>query len=741
MSAAHDPHKPTGFSAAARTYVELGWAPFPLPAGQKSPPPEGVTGVDGVDPTPEQIERWIDTCDGANIGLRLPPDIIGIDIDHYDGKQGAETLAQLEAIYGPLPPTWRSTARGDSPSGIRFYRIPPGVIFPGQLGPGIDVIQHHHRYAVVAPSTHPITGQRYRWHDSHTQATRPPEHVVIVDLPTRWLDLQYHPPELADRPATRGIGATLLDDDSIAERIRIDHRWHDVLTGDGWRITQQSGNESKWVRPGKDPRGGISAVLHETDGPFVVFSTSVPELQQRWAENANGSGWSFSMFGYLAATRYRGDRGECARDYRRFVNATDAQLHTNATAPRAAATLAGDDDPVAAIGHLINWPIFWAKDRVDEEFVAYPLVPRGRAVALFAPAKAGKSTIVLALVAALATGRPLFGITPTPATDVLYLDYEMTESDLRERLIELGYDADVDLTRLHYALMPSLPPLDTRAGAEALDRLADSVDAQVVVVDTFGRAVEGDENEADTTRNFYRFTGMMLKAKGRAVLRTDHAGKDSTKGQRGSSAKNDDVDVVWSLRRTEFGVALTRTHSRMSWVPAEVELVRVDDGDTTRWMIGTKGAPTYPAGTAACVAAMDTLGIPLAAGYRPAGDLLNTPEHQARFGQKFRQKVIQAAIRARREVAAGQLHIDPTTSHFRPDAPRDAPSNDASPRTTTTHPDANGETAASDLQRTTQRTPTHPDGPTDDAVVSIGYDAAWARRSDDAPTAEDIEPV
>jgi hypothetical protein len=33
---------------------------------------------------------------------------------------------------------------------------------------------------------------------------------------------------------------------------------------------------------------------------------------------------------------------------------------------------------------------------------------------------------------------------------------------------ELGYGPDDDMSRLHYALLPSLPPLDTREGANAI---------------------------------------------------------------------------------------------------------------------------------------------------------------------------------------------------------------------------------------------------------------------------------
>jgi hypothetical protein len=460
VSAAEQPTQgPPGYADVARQFLDAGWAPLPLPRGQKASPPTGTTGADGKWPTVDDVDAWAASHHDGNVAIRMPTTVIGIDVDDYDDKGGGDTLGRLEHAHGALPPTWTSTSRGTGISGIRLYRIPDGVRFPGVLGPGIDVIQHHHRYAVVTPSTHP-NGQRYRLYDpSGNRATRPPNIDDLPALPQTWVD------QLAERPATpipdTPKPITLDGDDSVAERINRDHDWHTVLITDGWTISHQRGNDTHWTRPGKT--GGTSAVLHEPDGPFVVFTTSVPALQQPWA--SNGDHWSYSMFGYLTATRHHGDRSGCARDYRLALNAVDAQYATLRSSTAAIATLDGDTPHVSAHAHLVDWSKFWAGDHTEEDWLAYPLIPRGRSIALYAPAKAGKSTIVLSLVAALATGRDILGFGPSPAADVLYLDYEMTEADLAERLSELGYGPDDDLSRLHYALLPSLPPLDTPAGA------------------------------------------------------------------------------------------------------------------------------------------------------------------------------------------------------------------------------------------------------------------------------------
>jgi len=296
------------------------------------------------------------------------------------------------------------------------------------------------------------------------------------------------------------------------------------------------------------------------------------------------------------------------------------------------------------LAHLIDWPGFWQQTHDDEQWIAYPLIPKSRTVSLFAPAKAGKSTILLAVIAAACTQQqPLNNAhTAQQPVSILYLDYEMSHADLYERLTMLGYGQHTDLSRLHYALLPSLPPLDTPEGGQHLLTLAQQLNVDAVVVDTIGRAVEGEENSADTIRAFYRNTAQQLKAAGIAVLRTDHSGKDAEKGQRGSSAKNDDVDIVYRLTRTSTGVNLTRTHSRITWAPdtLNIDYTETDDGTVTVQLATT---PTFPDGTAPIAHQLDELQVPIDATQRAAGDTLRAAGH------KCSSKLLRAALQMRRE--------------------------------------------------------------------------------------------
>lgn len=169
-------------------YLEAGWPNvLPLPAQQKLPPPSGYTGRDGNTPTMEQYLTWAKTETG-NLALRVPDGIIGIDIDAYRDKPGAQTWQMLELELGHIRDmTWISTSRDDGISGIRFYQIPKGLKWPGELGPGIETVLWTHRYAVVWPSIHP-EGSQYRWINPNGVTTSQPPHInELPHLPTNWV--------------------------------------------------------------------------------------------------------------------------------------------------------------------------------------------------------------------------------------------------------------------------------------------------------------------------------------------------------------------------------------------------------------------------------------------------------------------------------------------------------------------------------------------------------------------------
>lgn len=209
-----DSPMPGPYAGAAGVYWSAGWrGVLPLPPGQKYPPPKNWTGQGAPWPSFPDVAAWSEGAEGdGNIALRLPEHVLGIDVDDYDGKAGGATLTGLAGRFGPLPPTWTVGSREGGVSGIRLFRIPVGRAWPGVLGPGIELVQYRHRYAVVWPSIHPDTGRTYTWTrpDGLIAVGEVPHVDDIPDLPPLWItgvtggEAERHRSSLDLDPATCG---------------------------------------------------------------------------------------------------------------------------------------------------------------------------------------------------------------------------------------------------------------------------------------------------------------------------------------------------------------------------------------------------------------------------------------------------------------------------------------------------------------------------------------------------------
>lgn len=207
------------FSESWETYHRLGYMPFPIVGKDKLP--TGITGKHPDIPA-DQMNRWARSREwrDANLALRIVNGI-GLDVDDYvkDGnrKNGGADLQKLIEKFGPLPPTVLSTSRGtSSPSGIRLYRLEdPSVRLKGKPAGkegDIEIIQRHHRYAVVGPSLHPTTGNKYQWYDENrNEIEYPPPFESLPFLPAAWVDGLRVDVAPLDENATVINGRDLLD--------------------------------------------------------------------------------------------------------------------------------------------------------------------------------------------------------------------------------------------------------------------------------------------------------------------------------------------------------------------------------------------------------------------------------------------------------------------------------------------------------------------------------------------------
>jgi hypothetical protein len=193
--------------------------------------------------------------------------------------------------------------------------------------------------------------------------------------------------------------------------------------------------------------------------------------------------------------------------------------------------------------------------------------------------------------------------------------------------------------------------------------------------------VRGEENDADTFRDFYKHTGIELKRRGVTWVRLDHSGKDPTKGQRGSSSKGDDVDVVWALAKTEKGFCLRRDFSRMQWVPPTVTFSMQENPLRYRPITND-----WPDGTGETASLLDNLNVPLGASSRDAATQLKA------VGEGRRRQLVVAALRWRRVNLERRTHPpEPPREPIGTPAQREPESSLEPPENSGTTPDGAGE--------------------------------------------------
>jgi hypothetical protein len=527
----------------ALAYANKGVRVIPIKQGEKRPPMSGWQNAATTDPT--TIRQWFEgqfkDCGlGIATGECRNRYLIVVDIDDREQYRGSDTLADLEQLHGKLPDTLEViTGSG----GRHIYFLTDAPIrneASGKLGQGID-IRGIGGQVLAPPTVHP-NGKEYQWAEERSIADHKP-----ADMPL-WMVLLLTAkaePTTPNTPATPP--SLLLEEDGPASRYCAATTWPELLRQDGWTLahTDQSG-ESHWVRPGKDIREGTSATTGWQGKDILkVFTTSIPGLPAG----------AYTRFGYTAAMHHGNDRSVFAKKLLQEGKA-----------------LVPVEQPSKTDNILINWTDFWNQSFPAEDWLIEPIIPRNQLVVIFAPGGTGKSLLALYIAAALATGKEIFA-EPKPPTNVLYMDYEMSQAVLYERLTAMGYNKDTDLTRLHYASLPPIGSLDKPEGAKQICDLARACQAELVIIDTFARAVEGAENDADTVRNFYRWTAINLKQEGRSLMRIDHAGKDLKKGARGTSAKNDDVDLVWQMTKVDGRLVMIRQKHRHTWIPERINLI------------------------------------------------------------------------------------------------------------------------------------------------------------------------
>jgi len=320
--------------------------------------------------------------------------------------------------------------------------------------------------------------------------------------------------------------------------------------------------------------------------------------------------------------------------------------------------------PAHLVSSILDWDVFFATDFGNIAMLPGRLMAPGQQITIVGDGKAGKSLFCQEWMWRMATGRPFLDDAPGVPVRILYLDAENGQEQVQERFYSFGAGPG-RMGDLRYASFPPLRPLDTAGGGADLMALIKATGAELVVIDTVSRFISGPENDADTWLNLYRHTLLAMKRDRVASVRLDHFGKDGERGARGSSAKNQDVDHVWTLSSQGGGIlSLRRTHTRTGIGPDEFTVRRDARRDGDNWVPGaTKHVVmTYehveqnlPGSVEWLIMQLDGANVPLDAGNRVVRAALATLKISA-GNNKIAEAV--AARKARTGMTSSNVSAD-----------------------------------------------------------------------------------
>jgi hypothetical protein len=284
----------------------------------------------------------------------------------------------------------------------------------------------------------------------------------------------------------------------------------------------------------------------------------------------------------------------------------------------------------------LDWADFLNRDLSKVEWIAGKLLAKGQQASLVGEGKAGKSLLAMEWAWRAAAGLPFLSDVARPPMRVLYVDHENSHDVIQARLRAFGATEE-QLKNLTYLSFAAMRPLTTKGGGEDLLEAVRDYASELVFLDTISRMVSGKENESDTWLELYRHSLMPLKSSQTASVRLDHFGKDPDRGARGSSAKTQDIDVVWELHaKAGDRVDLKRSHSRTGIGDGFFALRRLGQQVGDRWAPGmtrhvvVEGGGEEPAGEVvkALAKILNDASVPVSWGRPKVGKWLRDEGHR-----------------------------------------------------------------------------------------------------------------
>lgn len=458
-----------------------------------------------------------------------------VDIDQGPGKEGGQTIANLQLIHDDLPYTIEAQTGGGGRH-VLLRHPGPGRYVPtakNVLGPGVDV-RGDGGFIVAAPSFHE-SGRKYLWaQHAHPRTT------TIAEAPEWLLEMVEGP--APDSPGATGPRAAPTGSGEI-----IRDEWGKVTDGrERWLVGVVCGVIADMLR-----RNGT------LPSPEAVFAEAWPTYER--TTRARGDSLDADNRGQALMRQRIGHMLRRAASGKWKVQLSDnsGQLPSNLSVDSGQAGQAQKSDIFETLdihGLLALPPVQWLIDGI--------LTTDGFSI-VYGPPGSLKTFLVLDKALHIASGRAWQGKAVRQGK-VLYVAGEGVRGIAR-RVKAWCNKHGVEPESIPFRLLPASVDLSKPDNVHKLIRTAiaqmeeDGECVALVVLDTVARSIPGlDENSAQEMGLFVNAVEQVKTGvKSCHLLGVHHSGKDETRGARGSNALLGAVDTMVKVKRDNDRLTVT----------------------------------------------------------------------------------------------------------------------------------------------------------------------------------------